>query len=177
MEGQQLFIDDSVIREQLDSALASLRDELDEHRSVINENTSEIQGSFEAINQLSLKIDKLSERLDELTLLVKGKRNVQKFSVSPLNSREKEVFRAMYELNERFAFVTYGQIARKAGLTKEMVVSAVSVMLSKGIPVLKRFVGRTCLLRIDPAFKEKQAKGNVVGLAVPLTYWIGQKQP
>ena len=166
-----------MIREQLANALSSIREELDEHRSAINDNTSEIQGSFEAVNQLSLKIDKVNERLDELTLLIKGQKNLKKFSVAPLKTREKEVFRAFYELNEKFAFITYEQLSRKVGLTKEMVISAVSSMISKGVPILKRFVGRTCLLKIEPSFKEEQAKGNIIGLDVPLTHWFAvQKQ-
>ena len=178
MGEQKLLFDsvDGVIRKQLEGALSSLKEELDEHRSTINDNTSEIQGSFETINQLSLKMDKLTERLDELTLLIKGKKDLKKFSLSPLKKREKEVFRVIYELNEKFAFLTYEQISRNVGLTKEMVTSAVSSMVSKGIPLIKRFVGRTCLLKLDPVFKEKQAKGNIVGLDVPLSYWF-EKQP
>lgn len=177
MENQQLLLSgvDGVLREQLSGVLVNLNEELDEHRLAINDNTSEIQGSFEAINQLALKIDKMQERLDELTLLIKGKNKLKKFSVAPLNSREKEVFRGIYELNEKFAFVTYEQISRKVSLTKEMVCSAVSNMISKGIPMVKRFVGKTCLLKIDPVFKEKQAKGNIVGLDIPLTYWFGKQ--
>ncbi len=175
MGSQQLLFDsvDGVIRKKFVDVLSSVQEELDEHRSVINDNTAEIHDSFEAVNQLSLKVDKLQERLDELTLLVKGKSSLQKFSVAPLTSREKEIFRSIYELNERFAFVTYDQIARKLGLAKESVTTAVASMIRKGIPMLKRFVGRTCLLRIDPVFKEKQTKGNIVGLDAPLTCWFG----
>lgn len=173
--GKQQLLLDSVndgVYEQLASTVEFIKEELDEHRSVINENTEEIQGSFETINLLSLKMDKITERLDELTLLVKGKKNLKKFSIAPLKNREKEVFRAIYELNEKFAFVTYDQISRKVGLTKEMLVSAVSSMLSKGIPLIKRFVGKTCLLCLDPLFREEQIKGNIIGLEVPLTYWF-----
>jgi len=174
MGEQKLLFDsvDGVLRKQFEDVLLSVKEELDEHRSSINDNTSEIQGSFEAVNQLSLKVDKLSERLDELTLLIKGKKSLKRFSIAPLKSREKEVFRVIYELNEKSAFMTYEQVSRRAGLAKEMVVSAVSSMISKGIPLLKRFVGRTCLIRLDPVFKEEQAKGNIVGLDVPLTYWF-----
>ena len=175
MRNQQLLIDgvDGVSREHVEQILGCVRDELEDHRLAINDNTSEIQGSFEIVNQLSLKIDKLQERIDELTLIIKGQNKPKKFSVTPLNSREKEIFKALYELNERFAFVTYDQIARKAGLTKEMSSASISSMLTKGIPLIKRFVGRTCLLKIDSDFKEKQTKGNVVGLDVPLTHWFG----
>ncbi len=174
MGKQELLFDNisDVFKDKLSGVLSSIQCELDDHRSAINDNTSEIQGSFEVVNQLALKVDKLQERVDELTLLIKGK-SVQKFSVAPLSSREKEIFRVVYELNEKFAFVTYEQIARKSGLTREMATSAVSGMVSKGIPIIKRFVGRTCLLKIDPVFKEKQAKGNIVGLDVPLTHWFG----
>jgi DNA-binding MarR family transcriptional regulator len=178
MGNQQFLFDDAeyVLRENLPEIVGMIREELDEHRSVINENTEEIQSSFETINLLSSKIDKLSERLDQLALLVGGKKDSKKFSLSPLTSREKEVFRAIYELNEKFAFVAYNQISRKVGLTKEMVSSAVSNMISKGVPFVKRFVGKTCLLKIEESFKEAQIKGNVVGLDVPLTYWFA-KQP
>lgn len=176
MGNQQLLfdgVDSCVVREQFGNVFASIQEELDEHRSAINDNTSEIQSGFEVINQLSLRMDKLQERLDELTLLIKGKKCSDVALSSPLKSREKEVFKAVYELNERFAFVTYDQVARKVGLTKEMVSSCISSMTSKGVPFLKRFVGRTCLVRLESAFKEKQTKKNVVGLDVPLTHWFG----
>jgi len=91
----------------LNHILSAVREELDDHRESINENTTEIQTSHEFLAQLDDKLDKLAVRIDELTLLVKGRSEKSSTSVKTLTKREKQVFQTIYELGNMSQFITY----------------------------------------------------------------------
>ncbi|MBW3018769.1 hypothetical protein KY329_01115 [Candidatus Woesearchaeota archaeon] len=158
------------MRQQIADVIGSFRDELDDHRLAINENTSEISSSLECMNEMNAKIEKIAERLDELTLLIKGPSIQPVFEIRPLNSREKEVFQELYVATEAKPFVCYAELARKCGLTKEMVSLSVGSMIRKGVPILKKMNGSLVLLRLDSVFKEQQAKKNLVGVSSLLSF-------
>lgn len=149
-----------------------MREELDDHREAINENTTELASAYEFMDELGRRLDKLQERLDELVLHVKGRPVEPVFSLSPLSSREKEVFRALYELTEERALISYDDLARRCALTKQLIANHIAAMLQKGVPVLKKKDGSKVFIRLDPAFRELQAKKNVIGLDAPLTCWM-----
>ncbi len=152
--------------------LDQIKEELDDHRLSINETTVEVQASYEEIQNLHNKIDKLNEKLEELSLLIKGRKEEnQEFNITPLTNKEKEVFVALYSLNEANEFITYRQIARKLGLSEPLVSLYVNSMREKGIPVSKRFKGNSVLLKLDDKFRQEQAKNNIVKVNTLLTYW------
>ncbi len=159
-------------RQQLSVVLTCMREELDDHRLAINENTDEIAASNEFLNELGRKLDKLTERVDELTLLVKGKKDEKKFELQPLTNKEKEVFHALYVLTESQPYASYEQVARKILLTKGIVMDHVTSMVQKGVPVVKKLDGTTVFLKLDSEFRQLQAKQNVIGLNSLLTSWI-----
>lgn len=150
---------------QVDEVLACFREELDDHRLAINENTAELASNMDAVNELNSKVDRLSERLDELTLLVKGTLSKRSFELKPLNAREKDVFQALYEFTESAPYATYDQLARACSVTREMVSLHVNAMVRKGVPVIKRLNGNSVMLRLEENFREEQAKRNLVGLS------------
>ena len=171
---QELLLssDACVFRQQLSTVLECMREELDDHRLAINENTDELVSTNEFLNELSRKLDKLTERVDELTLLVKGKNEEKKFDIQPLTEKEKEVFQALYGLTESQPYASYEQLARKTLLTKSIVMDYVTSMIQKGVPVLKKLDGNTVFLKLDPEFRQLQAKQNIVGINSLLTAWI-----
>ena len=173
-EKQQLLLssDASVFRQQLSTVLDCMREELDDHRLSINENMSELGSAYELVGEMNRRLDKLTERLDSLTLHLMGHKAGSEFKVEALSSREKEVFLALYSLTESQPFASYEQIARKCMLPKESVVSYVASMIQKGVPVQKKLDGNSVFLKLDAAFRIVQAKRNLVGLPAPLTCWI-----
>lgn len=171
MKGVQQAVLSTTESNIIHNVLHDIGEELDDHRQTINENTVELQSSYEEIQNLHSKIDKLSERIDELVLLVKGKSNAIEFSIKPLTKREKDVFFALYTLSEIKTFVTYKEIARKTALNESLVSSYILNIREKGIPIEKRMQGNLVLLRLDPVFRQEQAKKNLVGLNTLLTYW------
>jgi len=167
------------IREKIDAFMEQVRDELDDHRTALNENTNEIESNYELLNQLAVKLDKLNERLDELTMLVKHGRPeapAQDWKLEPLTGQEKEAFFALYTITETTPYITYHQLARKLATTVEAVSRTITSLIGKGVPVEKKYANGNAFLGLDKAFREAQAKHNLVKLDTKLTYWAGQKQ-
>ena len=161
-------------QEKVESALSSVKEELDDHLSAINENSSEIHANFEYLQMLDNKIDKLKDRIDEIHLLVKGSKSQNKdnFTFKALTNREKEIFAALYSLTETSAFATYEQIAQKTTLTSDLVLSYVGNLVAKGIPINKKYFQKVAYVSLDHDFRQLQAKDNIVRLNTQLTSWI-----
>lgn len=166
-----LSSDAVVFRQECNAILECMRDELDDHRLAINENTDELSATNEFLNELNRKLDRMSERLDELTLLVKGSKDEKKLDIQPLTSREKQVFLALYVLTESQPYASYEQLARKLLNDKSVVMNAVTSMIQKGVPVLKKYDGNSVFLKLDAQFRQLQAKQNIVKLDSLLS-WV-----
>lgn len=151
--------------------VAQVREELDDHRAAINENTSEIQGAATSLCQLGNRIAIIEEQLAAV-LKKLGLHEAPRWQITPLSEKEKQVFLALYLLTETAPSATYMQLSRRSGLAKSLVVSYVASILEKGVPLQKQYVGKTMYLSIEPAFRQEQARENLVGLSVPLTYWL-----
>lgn len=167
-----LSSDAPVLRQQISTVLECMREELDDHRLAINENTDELVATNEFTNELSRRLDKLTERVDELTLLIKGQKEQKSFDIQPLSNREKEVFHALYVLTESQPYASYEQVARKTCLTRGIVMDTLTSMALKGVPILKKLDGTTVFLKLDSDFRQLQAKQNIIGLNSLLTAWL-----
>ncbi len=170
---QELLLssDADVFRQELSVVLSCMREELDDHRLAVNENTDELAATNEFLNELSRKLDKLAERVDELTLHVKGRKEEKKFQIEPLTNKEKEAFQALYVLTESQPYASYEHVARRTMLAKGVVMDLVTCMIQKGVPVVKKLDGTTVFLKLEQEFRQLQAKNNVIGLNSLLTAW------
>ncbi|MBN1645387.1 hypothetical protein JW851_05130 [Candidatus Woesearchaeota archaeon] len=157
---------------QVKNVLEAFREELDDHREAINQNTNEIQAGHEYFEALNNKLDKLSARLDELSLLVKGKKDDKIFNFSPLTKREKEVFQALLLLCEMAPYATYKEIARRLCSTDSLVAQYVTNMIEKGVPILKKYHENKVFLKIDSVFRDLQLKNNVLKIDSLLSNWV-----
>ena len=167
-----LSSDAAVYRQQLSTVLECMRDELDDHRLSINENTDEIAASNGFLCELNKKLDRLTERVDELTLLIRGQKEEKKFKLQALTGKEKGVFHLLYSMTESQPYVSYEQLAKKALLAKSVVMDHVTYMIQKGIPVVKKLQGSVVFLKLDADFRQLQAKQNIVGINSLLTCWL-----
>lgn len=137
------------------------RDELDDHRESINQNTNEIQTNYEYLCKLESKLNKITERLDELSMFFKqlNGQEKRKFTVSQLTRKEQEVFLVIY-MNEG---VTVKDLSRRLAITPELGESYLGNLITKGIPIIrKRIAGTVELIEIDSEFKAIQAKENIL---------------
>jgi len=141
---------------------SNLKDELDEHLTSINQNTNEIQTNYEYLCELDSKIEKLKERIDEVSMFLGLSRSKQHYKISPLTKNEKEVFLVLYTKGEEKDYLTYKEIARSIALSKELVMNYITNLIEKGIPIIKKYADNKVYIKLDPNFKSLQAKENLV---------------
>lgn len=169
-KGQRFLVDtDSA---QFRHALAEIREELDDHRQAINENTDEVQANHAYLAALEEKLDKLHARVEELILLVTGKKDEKTYAIAPLTKREKEVFQALYVLGEAQPWVGYAPLARRLCTTEQLVAGFLTNLVEKGVPILKKYDAGKAFVQLAQEFRQKQAKDVVIGMNSLLSHWM-----
>jgi hypothetical protein len=148
------FIDGANLKEEFNK----VRQALEEHLNSINDNSNEIQALFDYLQEMDAKFEKLCQRLDNLQLEATSKP-----LISPLNKEERKVFLALYTEETPLSFV---EIAVKANLPKSIVPDCVSALTNKGIPLQRSFYNDRLFLKLDPNFKEMQAKENLINVSL-----------
>ncbi|MBI4983260.1 hypothetical protein HZC32_01310 [Candidatus Woesearchaeota archaeon] len=150
------------VDERIGVELGKVRQALEEHLSAINENTLEIQSLFDYIQEVEVKLEKLSQRLDQLQIAANNC-SPSKPIISPLNQTEKKVFLTLY--TEEMP-LSYREIAGRAQVSLSVVPECVSSLAGKGIPLARTFCNDQIFIKIDPNFKELQAKENLINLSL-----------
>ena len=145
---------------------SNIRHELDEHLQAINENTNEISANYEYICEIESKLDRMSERLDQLQLHIESATGVipqkkKNFEIRRLNDREKSVFLVIYTLEDGDG-LTYGEIAVRLDISEQLAGNYVTSMIEKGVPIVKRYINGRPHLKLDQDFKTLQAKENIL---------------
>ncbi|MBN2566547.1 hypothetical protein JXB02_00505 [Candidatus Woesearchaeota archaeon] len=150
--------------------VGQMRDELDDHLDAINENTNEICSHYEQLTDVEAKIAKLAERIDDIqntlarnfiTDPLVDEPAPEEYKVGALTFREQEVFLALYTIDGSDG-ATYSLVAKRTGLTDEIVQRYVQNLIIKGVPVVKRYRDGTANLSLEESFKGLQAKHNLV---------------
>jgi len=144
----------------LNNILSSLED----HLQSINDNSAEIQSLFDYLQELELKMDRLSTRLDEVQI---QHEHMIKKDIQPLNHLEKQIFLVLY--TEEFA-MTVKDICEKTKLPSSVVQERINTIISKGVPLVRSYVDKQVYIQIDGQFKERQAKENLVNLSLDSFY-------
>ena len=140
--------------------LEKIKQALDDHLSGINENTAEIQALFDYIHDLEVKLEKMAQRLDNMQL---SQDKEIKPGIITLNQKERKVFLVFY--TEEIP-LSYHEVGEKAGLSVALIPECISSLTNKGIPFIRSFSNDQIFLKLEPQFKELQAKENVVNLSL-----------
>ncbi len=146
-----------------------IKEELDEHRDSINQNTNEISSNYEYLCEIDYKINKLTEKIEQIHLFLEENSGFKttkkpKFQPKPLTNNEQDVFLVLYTLEDKKGAVSYPEIAKRTGLSEDLVSDYITRMIEKNVPIIKRYVNNQPYLRLDPQFKRAQAKENILGL-------------
>ncbi len=151
---------DNIVR-NIRGEFHNIRQALEEHLSAINENTSEIQSLFDYLQEMDVKMEKLTSRLDQMQL----NQNIPlpKIEIQSLNHTERKVFLVLYTEETPLAF---NEIAHKAGVPNSIVPDCISSLAGKGIPLSRTFCNEQLFVKISQEFKEMQAKENIVNLSL-----------
>ena len=138
-----------------------IRTALEDHLKSINENSTEIQALFDYFKEFEIKVDRLSQRLDQLQLT--NGQELEKNFVLPLNKIEKKVFLVLYTEETP---LSYDEIGQRSSQPTLLIPEIISSLTNKGIPFVRSFVNNQMFLRIDTRFKDRQAKENLVNLSL-----------
>jgi len=137
-----------------------VRQNFSEHLSAINENTSELQSFFDYIQELDQKIEKLSQRIDQVQLQNQIK---DKPYIVPLNSTEKKIFLTLYTEERPLNCL---EISQKSSVPLSIIREHITALSQKGVPLSRSFVNNQTFYTLDKQFKEWQAKNNIVNLSL-----------
>ena len=107
------------------------------------------------------RLEQVMSRLDHIEHLLAG--NKQRHSIQPLTYEEKKVFLVLYTEETP---KSYMDLAQQTNLPEGLVLDIIASLIEKGVPLLKSHFNTTAYLKMDPSFKEVQAKENVVNLSL-----------
>jgi biotin operon repressor len=151
------------LKSDLKLSFRKVKDEFSEHLETINQNTNEIQNNYEFLCELDARIDKLSQRMDEMQMfLERQKQNIAVEDVpkNSLTETEQKVFMALYTSED--SLLGYAELAEKLSMSEIMVRNYIHNLMQKGVPIIRNSDGEKVLLSLDPEFKRLQATGNVL---------------
>ena len=152
-----------LFEKNIKKAFSKIKSEFDDHLDSINQNTNEIQQNYEYLCKLDMKIEKLSERIDEMSLFLKQlvKMNNTNETMS-LTENEKKVFLALY--NSESKPLSYNEISQQTGIEEHLVMHYIENLLMKRIPLIKIQKNNASYFSLDSTFKELQAKKNILNI-------------
>ena len=154
------------LKQRFEAALSGIREEFDDHRESINDNTYEIEANYELLCKLESKVDRLQQQFEQLQLSIsKFLETASASSVHEgidLDEREKEVFLVLYTADKP---LTYKEMAASVKESEFLVRGYITNMIEKGVQVEKRYVNDTAFISLDRAFMDRQAKENIVKLS------------
>ncbi len=152
-------------KNQFDAVLRGVREEFDEHRDSINDNTDEIEANYELLCKLEAKVDKLQEQFEQLQLtLAMGNAPSMPVQSIDLDEKEKEVFLILYT-GPSCRPVTYREVASAMKESEFLVRGYITNLIEKGVPIEKRYINEVAYVSLNPSFRERQAKENLVKLS------------
>ena len=72
------------LNHSIKDSINTVKDELEDHLTAINENTNEIESNYELIAELAIKLEKIEERLEQVELILHSQ-DIEKQKVDELN--------------------------------------------------------------------------------------------
>ncbi len=159
-----------LLKTKIKDAFGSIKDDLDMHLDSINQNTNEIQANNEQLVELELKLEKLTDRFDELNLMLNPSLSSERFENIKLNSREQELFMHIYLVEDR---IPMSLLAKRAGLPIELCESILNNLMRKNIPLIRQLVDGAMYISLDYNFKDLQARKNILNIDMSVSQIIG----
>lgn len=157
------------LRNQLKRAFKKIKDEFNHHLEEINANTSEIQSNYEYTTELDARLDKIASRLEHVEIFLKKlddsfkvAEEISGYNLQPLSVNEKRIFTVIYSSEKAMA---YEDIAQALSMTDSLVRSYLTNIISKGIPIIKKYVNGKPVITLDEEFKHLQQEQNIVKLS------------
>ncbi len=157
----------TLIESKIKASFDKIKAELEDHLYAINENTREAENNHEFLCELDNKIAKLTERIDDMQLILTKIMQTSASDIS-LTEDEQKVFLILYTLGEE-TLLSYGDIARKLNVPEILVRKAISSMMIKGVQIIEKQIGKDSFFELDSKFKDEQMKRNIVKIDEKIT--------
>lgn len=155
---QSLFKSHNSLKKSVDD----LKEQVDDHLQAINESTNEIQSNYEYLLELESKMNKLAERIEELSLIMSINPNQKSPEMPKLTTVEKEIFLALYSISEQQEYATYKEISDAVNLSETLIMNYITILIEKGIPIIKNYSDDVTKLKLSSYFKNMQTKQNIL---------------
>ena len=155
------------LRAETQNIFDRIKEELEDHKETINDNTSELQANHEYAWQMDQRIKKMEERLEHLESWMVRSGGMPLMSeetpVFELDEQEKKIFLIIYTAS---GFITYTEISEALGESELQIKERITSMLEKGIPIQKKYTqtNEACLM-LEKGFKDEQAKRNMLKIS------------
>lgn len=146
-----------------------LKEQVEDHLTSINENTNELQSNYEYSMELDGKINKLAERIDEISMLIGLQKKKKKSEMPKLTTVEKQIFLALYTLCDQQESASYREIASIVNLSETLIMSYITILIEKGIPIIKSYKDNKTTLKLSSYFKNLQTKNNILKINQDIT--------
>lgn len=147
---------------KLKKEIEILKEQVEDHLSSINQNTNEIQSNYEYSLKINPKLNKISERIDEISMVMSLDKHKKIPEMPKLTIVEKEIFLALYTQCEEKEYTTYKNISTKVRLSETLVMNYLTILIEKGIPIIKSYSDDTTKIKLSSYFKTLQTKKNVL---------------
>ena len=146
----------------LKKSVEELKEQNEDHLNSINENTNELQSNYEYSLEIDSKLNKLAERIDEISMTLGVSKQQEMPEIPKLSTMEKGIFLALYKFCDEYEYTTYKDIAEAVNLSETLIMNYITILLEKGIPIIKSYVGGRTRLKLSSYFKNIQTKKDIL---------------
>ena len=153
----------------LKDSIEEIKEQVEDHFHSINENTNEIQSNYEYSAETEEKINKLAERIDEISMLMGIQKRQKKSEMPKLTTVEKQIFLALYTLCDEQEYASYQEIASMVNLSKTLIINYITILIEKGVPIIKSYKDDETKIRLSSYFKNMQTKNNILKINQDVT--------
>ena len=145
------------LRDELKVVFSKIKEEFEDHLESINQNTIEIQSSFELLSRLATRVEKIEHRLATIENRAPERSN----ETVLLTRDEEEVYALLLDSTRQQRLLTYEHIAEKVEVSKTFCAHLIANLVEKGIPIVKKFSNGDVFLEIDARFIERESMISV----------------
>ncbi len=160
-------------KSELKLELGSIKEELEDHLSSINDSSNEIENNYSYLMELDERLSSVEKKLDAVLAFAakfEGKNLNPRPKKINLSEQEKELFMVFYTADRA---LSYSDLCERIGRSESYVRYYLNNLITKSIPIKKHSrrndVNGKAFFTLDPAFKELQAKSNVLGISRTVT--------
>ena len=151
----------------ISSAFKTIKEELEDHLDAININTNEISKQEDNFYGIDEKIEKLSQKIDNLSVVMDEirKRLPEKEGFFPtLSKQEQKVFVLFYTTEN--TPLSYLDVATQLRIPELSSKKIIENLVGKGIPILQKKIDNKFFFTLEPKFRELQMRKNVVNIEI-----------